>query len=63
MDDFSPTKRALPSGCIWMEDCIISNNIFSQPENRNLHNAVTNTPNSAVVTYQSSQNCRSSAAF
>lgn len=40
MDDFSPTKRALPPGCVWMEDCIISNNIFSHPENRNLHNAV-----------------------
>ncbi|KAF2895765.1 hypothetical protein ILUMI_10411 [Ignelater luminosus] len=32
--------RNLPRGCTWMEDCTLSNLIFSHPEDRNLHNKV-----------------------
>lgn len=32
--------RILPTGSIWMEDAIISNVIFSHPEDRNAHNSV-----------------------
>ncbi|XP_067013889.2 acyl-coenzyme A thioesterase 9, mitochondrial isoform X1 [Anabrus simplex] len=33
-------KRILPSHSVWMDDCTLSNIIFSHPENRNLHNKV-----------------------
>lgn len=33
-------KRTLPSGAFWMENCTLSNIIFSHPEHRNLHNKV-----------------------
>lgn len=33
-------KRILPNGAIWMEDCLLSNTIFSHPEDRNAHNTV-----------------------
>jgi acyl-coenzyme A thioesterase 9 len=38
--DVSLMNVVLPSGAVWMEECTISNTIFSQPENRNLHNTV-----------------------
>lgn len=34
------TKRILPELSQWMEDCTLSNIVFSHPENRNLHNKV-----------------------
>lgn len=38
--NLSMTSTVLPPNGVWMEDCTISNTIFSQPENRNLHNTV-----------------------
>nr|CAI5819129.1 unnamed protein product [Callosobruchus analis] len=38
--DVSLRNRVLPADCIWMSDATISNVIFSQPEDRNLHNTV-----------------------
>ncbi|XP_064212901.1 acyl-coenzyme A thioesterase 10, mitochondrial isoform X2 [Tribolium castaneum] len=38
--NLSFTNMVLPANGVWMEDCTISNTIFSQPENRNLHNTV-----------------------
>lgn len=32
--------RFLPSGSVWMEEAVMSNMIFSHPEDRNAHNAV-----------------------
>lgn len=32
--------RHLPTGGVWMEDGVMSNIIFSHPEDRNAHNAV-----------------------
>ncbi|RZC37772.1 hypothetical protein BDFB_000389 [Asbolus verrucosus] len=40
LNDVSLMKVVLPSGGVWMEECTLSNTIFSQPENRNLHNTV-----------------------
>lgn len=33
-------QRVLPAGSVWMEDGIVSNIIFSHPEDRNAHNTV-----------------------
>lgn len=33
-------KRVLPPRSVWMDDCKLSNIIFSHPEDRNLHNKV-----------------------
>nr|CAH7765004.1 unnamed protein product [Callosobruchus chinensis] len=38
--DVSLRNRILPADCIWMSDATLSNVIFSQPEDRNLHNTV-----------------------
>lgn len=40
IDEVSLTRRVLPKNSVWMENCTLSNIIFSQPENRNLHNKV-----------------------
>ncbi|KAF5304479.1 hypothetical protein FQA39_LY09675 [Lamprigera yunnana] len=40
VDEVSLKKTNLPSGCVWMEECTLSNLIFSHPEDRNLHNKV-----------------------
>lgn len=40
INDVSLKKRSLPQSCIWMENCTLSNLIFSHPEDRNLHNKV-----------------------
>lgn len=40
LDEVTLTKGILPKSCIWMENCTLSNIIFSHPENRNLHNKV-----------------------
>lgn len=32
--------RILPTGAVWMEDAVVSNVIFSHPEDRNAHNTV-----------------------
>ena len=32
--------RILPHGATWMEDAVVSNVIFSHPEDRNAHNTV-----------------------
>lgn len=40
VDEVTLTKRILPNNCLWMENCTLSNIVFSHPENRNLHNKV-----------------------
>ncbi|XP_031344032.1 acyl-coenzyme A thioesterase 9, mitochondrial-like isoform X1 [Photinus pyralis] len=40
VDEVSLKSRKLPAGCVWMEDCTLSNIIFSHPEDRNLHHKV-----------------------
>lgn len=40
VDEVSLKKRNLPTGCVWMEECSLSNIIFSHPEDRNLHHKV-----------------------
>lgn len=40
MNNKTFNTRMLPIGAVWMEDCIVSNIIFSHPEDRNAHNAV-----------------------
>lgn len=32
--------RQIPAGAVWMEEALMSNIIFSHPEDRNAHNAV-----------------------
>lgn len=39
-NEISLLKHNLPKGCSWMKDAALTNVIFSQPENRNLHNKV-----------------------
>lgn len=39
-NEISLLKHSLPKGCAWMEEAALTNVIFSQPENRNLHNKV-----------------------
>lgn len=33
-------QRVLPAGSVWMEQCVVSNIVFSHPEDRNAHNTV-----------------------
>ncbi|KRT82800.1 hypothetical protein AMK59_4083 [Oryctes borbonicus] len=40
ISDISLQKHELPAGCVWMEDCTISNIIHAHPENRNHHYTV-----------------------
>ncbi|KAF5269330.1 hypothetical protein FQR65_LT02632 [Abscondita terminalis] len=40
VDEVSLRKRNLPPSSVWMEECTLSNLIFSHPEDRNLHNKV-----------------------
>lgn len=40
LKDQNLNSRVLPSGAIWMEHGVISNMIFSHPEDRNAHNTV-----------------------
>lgn len=40
MNEISLKKRILPTGCLWMDSCTLSNLVFSHPEDRNLHNTV-----------------------
>lgn len=38
--DISLQKHELPPGCVWMEDCTLSNIVHAHPENRNHHYTV-----------------------
>lgn len=40
MKNMAFNQRILPPGSIWMENGIVSNVIFSHPEDRNAHNTV-----------------------
>lgn len=40
ISDISLQKHELPAGCVWMEDCTISNIVHAHPENRNHHYTV-----------------------
>lgn len=33
-------SRTIPTGAVWMDEAVMSNMIFSHPEDRNAHNAV-----------------------
>lgn len=40
MKNMAFNQRVLPPGAVWMEDCLVSNIVFSHPEDRNAHNTV-----------------------
>lgn len=40
MKNMAFNQRILPLGSIWMENSVVSNIVFSHPEDRNAHNTV-----------------------
>lgn len=40
MNNKTFNARCIPNGAVWMEEAVMSNIIFSHPEDRNAHNTV-----------------------